>query len=242
MRLEHPRRECGCYPDPGTDEEEQACFLRGYPHDELLKHDYEVETAAFFMDEAQVTNHEFQRFLEETGYKPAHETNFLKHWPDGVMPPAIADLPVVYVDLDDARAYAAWAGKRLPTEPEWQRAAQGDDQRLWPWGDTFKPEYCTPPGNGPMPARSLPEGRSPHGCYHMAGNVWEWTESERNDGITRFCIIRGGSWYSVEGSGWYVTGGPQPLNTHTKFLLMWPGLDRCATIGFRCVLDAAPSQ
>lgn len=237
MRLEHERRECGCYPDPGTHEEQQAAFLRGHPHDELLTHDYAVDLPAFYMDEAQVTNRAFQRFLEATGYVPAHKQNFLKHWPDGVLPEALAELPVVYVDLDDARAYAAWAGKRLPTEPEWQRAAQGDDGRRWPWGDAFDPARCAPPGDGPLPARSLPEGRSPYGCYHMSGNVWEWTESERNDGITRFCIIRGGSYYAVSGSGWYVSGGPQPLDTHTKFLLMWPGLDRCATIGFRCVRD-----
>lgn len=72
----------------------------------------------------------------------------------------------------------------------------------------------------------------------MAGNVWEWTESERDDGHTRFCIIRGGSNFQAKGSIWYVEGGPQANTSHTKFLLMWPGLDRCGTIGFRCVTPA----
>lgn len=236
MNLRHQRRECGCYPDPGTPPERGRDFLWGSPHDGELAHEYTVEVAPFLMDEAQVSNAEFKRFLDATGYAPKHALNFLKHWPDGVMPPETADLPVVYVDLDDARAYARWAGKRLPTEPEWQGAAQGSDGREWPWGNAFDPAKCNP-GGAPMPVRSLPEGRSPAGCYHMSGNVWEWTESERDDGHTRFCILRGGGWFKPEGSGWYVQGGPQPCTRHTKFLLQWPGLDRCATVGFRCAAD-----
>jgi len=153
------------------------------------------------------------------------------------MPESIADHPVVYVDLDDARAFARWAGKRLPTEAEWQFAAQGTDGRRWPWGDEFDPRCCHGDGRGTEPARSRPLGRSPYGCYHMAGNVWEWTESERDDGHTRFVMIRGGSYFRAEGSIWYTDGGAQPCGHHAKFIRMWPGLDRCATIGFRCVVD-----
>ncbi|HDP34286.1 MAG TPA: hypothetical protein ENN29_04155, partial [Candidatus Hydrogenedentes bacterium] len=188
MRIEHPRRECGCYPDPDTDPSDARRFTWGHPHDGMVTHDYQVDVEPFFMDAAQVSNRDFQRFLKETGYAPRHAHNFLRHWPDGEMPEAMADLPVVYVDLDDARAYASWAGKRLPTEAEWQRAAQGDDGRRWPWGNDFDAAMCPPAGASPMPVRSLPEGRSPWGCYLMAGNVWEWTESERCDGNTRFCI------------------------------------------------------
>ncbi len=71
----------------------------------------------------------------------------------------------------------------------------------------------------------------------MCGNTWEWTESQRSDGRTRFAILKGGSYYQAEGSHWYADGGPRPSNFAAKFLLMWPGLDRCATIGFRCVVD-----
>jgi gamma-glutamyl hercynylcysteine S-oxide synthase len=239
MHIEHQRRECGCYPDPDLDDAARAEFIWGCPHDGMITHNFKVSVEPYSIDKAQVTNREYQQFLEATRYKPKYDHNFLKHWTDGVMPEAIADLPVVYVDLDDARAYADWAGKRLPTEPEWQRAAQGDDGRVWPWGNEFSADKCPPATAAPVAVRSLPESRSPYGCYLMAGNVWEWTESERDDGNTRFCIIRGGSYYKIEGSGWYTANGPQPLNTHTKFLLMWPGLDRCATIGFRCVRDAA---
>jgi hypothetical protein len=73
----------------------------------------------------------------------------------------------------------------------------------------------------------------------MCGNVWEWTESERSDGRTRFAILRGGSYYRAEGSHWYMDGGPQAADFAAKTLLAWPGLDRCATIGFRCAVDLA---
>jgi formylglycine-generating enzyme required for sulfatase activity len=238
MNLSHVRRECGCYPDPGTHPWEHRRFLWGSPWEETLEHRYAAEVRAFRIDPGQVSNREFSRFLAATGYRPSDRQCFLKHWDKGAMPDAIAELPVVYVDLEDARAYARWAGKRLPTEPEWQRAAQGTDGRSWPWGNVFDPGRCTPVGRGPLPVLSLPAGRSPCGCHHMSGNVWEWTESERSDGHTRFVIIRGGSWFRAEGSMWYAPGGSQPCTTHTKLLLLAPGLDRSPTIGFRCVAEA----
>jgi formylglycine-generating enzyme required for sulfatase activity len=238
MKIEHMRRECGCYPDPGTPPATWRDFLWGSPHNGKIRHDIgPVELKPFFIDEAEVSNANYERFLKATGYQPKHRHNFLKHWPDGKIPDDLADHPVVYVDLDDARAYARWAGKRLPTEGEWHLAAQGTDGRTWPWGNAFDANRCNTTGDRTVPVRSQPTGRSPYGCYHMSGNVWEWTESVRDDGHTRFAMIRGGSYFSAKGSGWYVRGGPQPCDHHAKFLLMWPGLDRCATIGFRCVVD-----
>ena len=144
----------------------------------------------------------------------------------------------VYVDLDDARAYAAWAGKRLPTEEEWQYAAQGPNGLKYPWGNQMEAGRANGgETGGTTPVRAFPNGCSPFGCYDMCGNVWQWTESERSDGRTRFCILRGGSYFAAQGSNWYVDGGPRPTDFATKFLLMWPGLDRCSTIGFRCVVD-----
>jgi len=239
MRIEHMRRECGCYPDPGTPKEKWSDFLRGHPHDGLLRHDYSVDVKSFFIDEAEVSNADFARFLEATRYQPKHPENFLKHWPGGQMPDGLAEHPVVYVDLDDARAYAKWAGKRLPTEPEWQLAAQGTDGRPWPSGNGFDASRCNCDGKGTIPVRSLPDGRSPYGCYHMLGNVWEWTESARDDGHTRFVMIRGGSWFDAKGSVWYIRSATERCDSHVKFIRMWPGLDRCATIGFRCVMDVA---
>lgn len=243
MQIRHQRRESGCYldtPDPNPQNFGHGLeFNAVYPQiiHQDIEHKIPVKVAAFFIDRSEVTNKQYQEFLDASGYKPKHPTNFLKHWPDGKMPPELADHPVVYVDIDDARAYAKWAGKRLPTEPQWQLAAQGTDGRKWPWGPDFDPAKCNSEGKGTMPADSLPEGKSPCGCYHMTGNVWEWTEPTCSDGHTRFAIIRGGSYYKAQGSLWYTDGGPQPANHHAKFILTSPALDRCATVGFRCIKD-----
>ncbi len=240
MSLRHMRRECGTYPDPGTPEGLWKRYLWGNPHDEILERDFgTLEVQSFFIDETEVSNAEYKRFLDESGYRPKVEANFLKHWKERQIPPGEEDLPVVYVDLEDARAYARWGGKRLPTEIEWQYGAQGTDGREWPWGAEFDPARCNSTGR-PMPVRSMPEGRSPYGCHHLCGNVWEWTESERDDRHTAFAILRGGSYFRAEGSIWYTPGGPLPVNTHAKFLLMAPSLDRCSTVGFRCVADVGP--
>jgi len=147
---------------------------------------------------------------------------------------------VVYVDLDDARAYARWTGKRLPTEGEWQFAAEGPQHTRYPWGDEMRAGVCNDGSTrGTTAVKKLPEGRSAFGCYDLCGNVWHWTESERHDGRTRFCILKGGTWFKAQGSVWYADGGPLPCRFAAKFLLMWPGLDRCSTIGFRCVADLA---
>jgi formylglycine-generating enzyme required for sulfatase activity len=242
MELEHVRRECGCYPDPGTPKDRWYEYYQGWDYSKPMTHHVPCKVQSFYIDEAEVTNAEYKAFLDATGYEPKHLENFLKHWSEGIMPPELADHPVVYVDLDDARAYAEWAGKRLPTEKEWHLAAQGTDGRTWPWGNEFDESKCNTTGDRTLPVRSLPDGQSPFGCYHMAGNVYEWTESCRDDGHTRWCIIRGGSFYDpnsdpAKASIWYVDGGPRPCTHHAKFILMWPGLDRCATIGFRCVVD-----
>jgi formylglycine-generating enzyme required for sulfatase activity len=197
-----------------------------------------VELKRYAIDETLVTNSQFAAFLKAADYKPKNAENFLKHWSDGHPPAGKEDHPVVFVDLDDARAYAAWAGKRLPTEEQWQYAAQGSDGRKYPWGETFEQDRCNAgQSGGTTPVKAFPQGCSPFGCYDMCGNVWQWTESERSNGRTRFCIIRGGSFYAAKGSAWYMEGGPCAANFAAKFLMMWPGLDRCETIGFRCAAD-----
>jgi formylglycine-generating enzyme required for sulfatase activity len=234
MKIEMRIRECGFYdstPPPGIDLGDSYEFrTRIFQRTVALRR--------FAMDETTVTNSAYAAFLRDTRYRPRHMENFLKHWEAGRPPIGKEEHPVVYVDMDDAVAYARWAGKRLPSEEEWQHAAQGGDGRKYPWGEKMEAGRCNDgSSSGTTAVKAFPSGRSPFGCYDMCGNVWEWTASQRSDGHTRFCIIRGGSWYQAKGSGWYADGGSRPANFAAKFLLTWPGLDRCSTIGFRCAVD-----
>lgn len=198
----------------------------------------EANLSTYLIDEAPVTNSQYQQFLKETGYTPREAQNFLKHWIAGSIPEGKAEHPVVYIDLDDARAYAGWAGKRLPTEHEWQFAGQGFENHKYPWGEKMKNGFCnTGEPEDTTAVRAYPNGKSVFGCFDLCGNTWELTESEHSDGRNRFCILKGGSFYKAKGSDWYFDGGPQPLNFAAKQLLIFPGIDRCSTIGFRCVAD-----
>ena len=234
MKVVFRVRECGFY----DSQVNEALWSPGLH--KPVTFERKVSLPRYAIDLTPVTNGHFAEFLKASSYKPEHPENLLKHWENGSPPPGKENHPVVYVDLGDARAYAEWAGKRLPTEEEWQYAAEGPDALRYPWGNDMKEGACNAgQTGGTTSVTAFPLGRSPFGCYDMCGNVYEWTESERSDGRTRFCIIRGGSYYKGKGSDWYADGGPQPCNFAVKFLLMWPGLDRCATVGFRCVVDLA---
>ena len=175
-----------------------------------------VRSAAFFIDRVEVTNAQYRRFLDAPAARsharchpdePAGKDHTPRYWRDfnpllgdaayRATAPFSADTfrqpegPVVGVDWFDAFAYAAWAGKRLPTEVEWERAARGCDGRRWPWGSTWawgkanvggEKRGVDVPGGGrekdgfiyPAPVGSFPEGASPSGALDMAGNVAEW--------------------------------------------------------------------
>jgi iron(II)-dependent oxidoreductase len=195
----------------------------------------------FFIDRFPVTNEQFKKFLDATRYHPQDDHNFLKDWRNGNYPDGSASKPVTWVSLEDARAYANWAGKRLPHEWEWQYAAQGNDERLYPWGNGWDPAEVPAPEKGrmltaPADVDANPKGASPFGVMGLVGNVWQWTD-EYADEHTRSAILRGGSYYQPQGAMWYF---PQAyrLNEHGKYLLMAPSLDRSGTVGFRCVLDS----
>lgn len=195
--------------------------------------------AAFFMDTYPVTNGQFSEFLAATHYAPADRTNFLKHWVNGKPVPGTEKHPVVYVDRNDAAAYARWAGKRLPTELEWQYAAQGTDGRKYPWGKEFDSTRCNYHRQVTTPVDMFPSGASPFGVMDLVGNVWQLTADLYTNGTFYYGMLRGGSYYDPTSSWWYVRGGPQPVDNPQILLLVAPGFDRCATVGFRCVKDAA---
>jgi len=192
---------------------------------------------SFYIDKTEVTNEQYRKFLEESGYKPEWPENFLKHWKKGTYPKGKGKHPVVWVSFEDAQAYANWAGKRLPAEEEWQMAAQGGDDRKWPWGNRYDPQKVNFDSEGTMPVGSYPQGASPYGCLDMAGNVWEWTAPVHTDGYHYFSWLRGGSFFLAKGSFWYKQSGPITTYQRVHFLHLTPALNRCASVGFRCVKD-----
>lgn len=206
-----------------------------------LKHSHELSIESFYIDKTPVTCAEFKRFLDATHYRPKDGHNFLRSWTNGNFPEGWAKKPVTWVSLNDARAYAKWAGKRLPHEWEWQYAAQGTDGRLYPWGnqkdDSRVPHFESGrTQRPPTDVDAYPQGASPFGVLDMAGNVWQWTD-EVQDEHNRAAIVRGGSYYRPSGSVYYFPQTPR-LNQHGKYWLLADSTDRSATIGFRCVIEA----
>jgi len=212
------------------------------------EHDHQMQLDAFYIDKHPVTTTNYSAYLKASGYKPAtgHEYRWLLNWDGkGEPPAALADVPVTYVSLNEARLYCAWAngGSRLPHSYEWQYAAQGTcTDCKYPWGnnkDQSKYPTLTSgnrfPGAEPIGHYS-PAADSPFGVADMVGNVWQYTD-EFQDAHTRGVLLRGGSNYRPTGSNWYF---PQALelNTHNKYFLMDDTYERAGTIGFRCAKDA----
>ena len=221
--------------DPGVDVQ--------YPWEDVARrfHRHLVHVASFYIDRTPVSNAQFKSFLEATHYHPKDDHNFLRDWRDGSYPDGWDNKPVTWVSIEDARAYAAWAGKRLPHEWEWQFAAQSDDGRIYPWGSEWNSEKVPTADRGralraPANVDALPQGASPFGVLGLEGGISQWTDEYRDE-HTRAAIIRGGASYQPAGSIWYF---PQTyrLDEHQKYLLMSPGRDRARTIGFRCAVDA----
>jgi formylglycine-generating enzyme required for sulfatase activity len=170
-----------------------------------------VDLDAFELSRTPVTNAQYEPFVDAGGAEPP------PHWP------AAAEHPVVFVDWHDASAFCAWAGGRLPTEQEWEKAARGTDGRTFPWGDD-EDEGRANVGAGPKrgatsPVGAHPGGASPFGLEDMAGNVWEWTASEYPAGEQ---VLRGGS-FASPGLAW----ARCTMRSHSR------PVRRAAHIGFR---------
>jgi len=190
---------------------------------------------SYYIDKYEVTNAQYGKFMQATGHKKP------KYWDDSKYNQT--NQPVVGVNWHDAAAFAKWAGKRLPTEAEWEKAAGGEDGRKYPWGDGWdgrllnfadnnsdelSGEYLDEKGKKntwtitwavksvddgygyTAPVGSYEEGKSPYGCYDMAGNVWEWCadwydknyyknspyRNPTGPSKGKYRALRGGSWYS----------------------------------------------
>jgi len=204
-------------------------------------HLHPMHVKSFYIDKYPVTNADFKKFLDATNYHPKDDHNFLRDWKDRNYPDGWANKPVTWVSLEDGRAYAEWAGKRLPHEWEWQYAAQGTDGRTYPWGNEWDASAVPTPEKRremrePTDVDAFPKGASPFGVMDLVGNVWQWTD-EVVDEHTRNGILKGGNYYQAQGSLWYFPEAYK-VNEHGKYLLIAPSKDRSGTLGFRCVMEA----
>ena len=184
-------------------------FTMGSPEgDPDEKPAHKVLINAFFMDKYEVTVKQYAAFLQESGGDRPSEWKTMNKT-------ANQNRPVMGVDWADAARYCKWAGKRLPTEAEWEKAARGTDGRLYPWGNVpptpLHANYGKKEWNNHealVPVGTLEAGKSPYGIYDMAGNVWEWvsdwydnnyykqspSDSPAGPPTGGFKVIRGGSW------------------------------------------------
>ncbi|TSA11334.1 MAG: hypothetical protein D4R73_04055 [Deltaproteobacteria bacterium] len=195
----------------------------------------------FLIDKYPVTNAQFCIFLNERSNRREGGVEWLDlrggfknkgcHllWKEGrfVVKPGLKEHPVIYVSWYGARAYAEWAGKRLPTRKDWEKAARGIDGRVFPWGNKFDQTRCNTKestSKKTTPVTKYPTGVSPYGCLDMAGNVWEWTASWCNK-RKQVSMLRGGSWI-LDGYG---ARCPYHNGANVK--------NRFDDVGFRCVRE-----
>jgi formylglycine-generating enzyme required for sulfatase activity len=223
-----------------------------------------VTVAPFWMDRHEVTNAQFQAFLDanpdwQPGRipRPFHNGDYLKHWQGGSYPDGKGQHPVVYVSWYAATAYARWAGKRLPTEAEWEWAARGGlVEQPFPWGDAAatpdRANYRAGNRGEPVAVGSYPANG--YGLYDMAGNVWEYCVDEwgpyragpQTNPVGGGALYEGDAFRSVKtrrvirGGSW----GGEPVNLRVTYRDSHPPDGAGPHVGFRCVRPApdAPSS
>ncbi|HZY83073.1 MAG TPA: formylglycine-generating enzyme family protein [Cyclobacteriaceae bacterium] len=206
-----------------------------YPPDTIAT---PISISSFMMDETPVTNEQFYEFIKSTSYKPVDFVNYLKNWKDGRPAKGEERYPVVYISLEDARAYAKWAGKRLPTEVEWQYAAQTSAGNVWPWKQAQPDNTVCNMGDGKLyPVGKFKNAANPYGLLDLSGCVWQLTNDVYESGSYAYIIMKGGSYFKPTSSWWYVQGGPRELHYRQFLLRVSQGFERNGTVGFRCVKD-----
>jgi formylglycine-generating enzyme required for sulfatase activity len=193
-----------------------------------------VYLASFYIDRHEVTNKEYVKFIKATGYKTPH------NWDNDMYESGMDDHPVLFVSQTDAAEYAKWAGKRLPTEQEWEKAARGSLGLVFPWGNEFDPYKAVTAESdltlilGPLcnvfsaNGVELAEGDiSPYGVRDMAGNVREWTATVVPGDDMPMAVIKGGSWVDVS------------VNARAAHREYVPQSSTSHIIGFRCAKDVS---
>jgi formylglycine-generating enzyme required for sulfatase activity len=225
-----------------------------YAHE---KPQHEVFLDAFWMDAYEVSNAMFLKFVEATGYQTLAEEQGYSYmynssgawdtfsgvnWrhPMGSDSSYQDSLPVTHVNKYDAQAYCAWIGGRLPSEAEWEKAARGDDGRIYPWGNSFdSARVHNNSSEGPISVYASVGGASPYGIYNLAGNVFEWTNDWYDANYYDYSPYdnpqgpAGGEWVAVRGGGWkssnnYVRASHRDISQPDAMNYV---------MGFRCVMD-----
>ena len=230
----------------------EGSFPMGVPHgdrdggrDEYPRHDVFVNN--FYIDKFELTNGRYLEFVKATNHRvPQNPKNATRNlWQGDTITESLADRPVVNVDWADANAYCQWAGKRLPTEAEWEKAAKGTADRRFPWGNVeptnkhlnFNQQWIGE--KTLMPVGSYELGKSPFGVYDMAGNVWEWVNDWYDAKYYEKSPAKNptgpetGTKRVLRGSGW---------QNETPTVRIFTRVDSDPTIrnestGFRCAMD-----
>lgn len=231
----------------------EGSFPMGVPHgdrdggrDEYPRHD--VFVSNFYIDKYELTNGRYLEFVKATNHRiPQNPKNATRNlWAGDSITESLIDRPVINVDWADANAYCQWAGKRLPTEAEWEKAAKGTADRRFPWGNVeptnkhlnFNQQWIGE--KTLMPVGSYELGKSPFGVYDMAGNVWEWVNDWYDAKYYEKSPAKNptgpetGTKRVLRGSGW---------QNETPTVRIFTRVDSDPTIrnestGFRCAMDA----
>jgi serine/threonine-protein kinase len=206
---------------------------------------HQVYLDAFWIDQTEVTNAMYAKCVSDGGCEPPlSSSSYSRNSYFGNS--EFDDYPVIHVTWNQAKAYCEWAGRRLPTEAQWEKAARGTDGRTYPWGeeiscnnanyyDYYSERYCV---GDTSKVHSYESGKSPYGAYDMAGNVWEWVSSlhmdypyaaddgRENLSASGWRVLRGGAWNSIDYEVSSADRGWNVANT-----------DRSSKIGFRCALS-----
>ncbi|MCP4978117.1 MAG: formylglycine-generating enzyme family protein, partial [Maribacter sp.] len=218
-------------------------FLFGSRDDDKMANSNEkpqrtIDLPAFYMDVNPVTNDQFCKFLNSEspdkqslekwinleGSYEKEKCRIIRKRRTFNVEKGYESNPIIYVTWYGAAAYAKWAGKKLPTEQEWEKAARSTDGRIYPWGNKFNKKFCNSDESEIGKTSEIgkfPEGKSFYGCHDMAGNVWEWTNSNYDNKKDTF-VLRGGSW--LYGSG----------RCRCAFRFVNDPILRNHFIGFRC--------